>query len=261
MSGFEARWLDLREPVDHAARDKNLRGEVVAHLSPSGEAVKVVDLGCGTGSTFRALSPEGRGWQWLLLDNDPLLLAEARSRHETEARMAFVEADLADLRGEMFAGAHLVTASALFDLTSAAFVERLAMQLSEAGAGLYAALNYDGVCRWGNPHPADTEVVAAFNEHQRGNKGFGPALGPDSGPMLKAIFEAVGFRVSMAKSPWQFTPDHAELQRQFIEGMARAVAETRSLDALILEDWRRNRLARADHSACEVGHWDVLALR
>jgi SAM-dependent methyltransferase len=260
MSGFEARWLDLREPVDHAARDGAMRQQVTAFLAPFGSAASVVDLGCGTGSTFRALLPEGQGWRWLLVDNDPLLLAEAKSRHGYQAAIAFTEADLAGLDGALFDDAHLVTASALFDLTSAAFVDNMASQLRASGTGLYAALNYDGTCRWTNPHPADAEVVSAFNMHQQGEKGFGQALGPESGPFLQIAFEAVGYHVSMARSPWIFTSRHAELHRQFIEGMASAVSETRSLDALVLEDWRRNRLARAEHSACEVGHWDVLAL-
>ncbi len=260
MSGFEARWLNLREPVDHAARDTDLRRMAIEHLVGKGEGVKVVDLGCGTGSTFRALLPESLRWHWLLLDNDPLLLAEARSRHGDAPVLETAETDLAALSPDLFAGADLVTASALFDLVSAGFVQRLAEQIQRYGAGLYAALNYDGTCQWGNRHPADADVVAAFNEDQRRDKGFGPALGPESGPFLKTALEAAGFRVSIKPSPWVFTPEHAELHRQFIEGMASAVAAMRSLDPLLLEDWRRHRLARAEHSSCTVGHWDVLAL-
>lgn len=259
MSGFETRWLDLREPADHAARDVGLRHRAIEHLADKAEGARIVDLGCGTGSTFRALSPESRHWHWLLVDNDPLLLAEARTRHGDEASLQIVETDLAAVSPTVFAGADLVTASALFDLVSGDFIERLTARLRQEGASLYAALNYDGTCNWGNPHAADAEVVAAFNEDQRRDKGFGPALGPQSGPFLKKACERAGLRVSIAPSPWRFTPENAELHRQFIEGMAKAVSDTRSLDPLLLEDWRRHRLARAEHSTCIVGHWDVLA--
>lgn len=260
MSGFETRWLDLREPVDHAARDEALRLQAIAHLAPLGEMARVVDLGCGTGSTFRALSPQGRRWRWLLVDNDPLLLGAARLRLCNDADITLAETDLLQFCPEIFDGADLITASALFDLTSAAFVERLAEQIKVSGTGLYAVLNYDGHCRWSAPHPDDAAVVMAFNEHQRGDKGFGPALGPDSGPALKRVLEAAGFRVSIAPSPWRLTPHHADLQREFIDGMALAVSQVNGVGALGLEDWRRTRLARVKHSACEVGHWDILAL-
>jgi hypothetical protein len=58
MSGFSAEWLALREPYDRRARNSGVVEAVLAALDPS--SVKIVDLACGTGSTFRALSPTSR---------------------------------------------------------------------------------------------------------------------------------------------------------------------------------------------------------
>lgn len=262
MSGFETRWLDLREPVDHRARHTGLRGLALDLLDTAEDDKYIVDVGCGTGSTFRALMPEVAGRRWRFVDHDPRLLEEASKRHRQHDGGAaeFLQLDLADVRPDMFSGAALVTASALFDLASLALVESLAGHLKACGASLYAALNYNGVCVWSSRHDADDLVVAAFNEHQRGDKGLGPALGPDSGPILNRVFEKYGFDVMMGESPWRFGSDDAELHAQFIDGMATAVGQTRSLDPLLLQDWRRNRLARVHGSTCEVGHWDVLAI-
>lgn len=261
MSGFEARWLELREGADHAARDPGLRQRVIDHINGSNDDAPIVDLGCGTGSTFRALLPQAARWRWRLVDNDPALLAEADARHGAEAGIEFVAADLSSLSPDMLADARLVTASALFDLCSEDFVRNLAKSVGRENAGLYAALNYDGYCVWDTPHPADAEVVAAFNMHQRTDKGFGRALGPDSGPCLKAVLQAAGFRVLMEKSPWRLDQARSELQRRFVDGMADAAAETGSVQPSTLGDWRRIRLERTETSACTVGHWDVLALR
>ena len=48
MSGFDTRWLDLREKADHAARDTGLLEKAIAHADAGGQTVSVVDLGCGT---------------------------------------------------------------------------------------------------------------------------------------------------------------------------------------------------------------------
>ncbi|WP_313197749.1 class I SAM-dependent methyltransferase [Rhizobium sp.] len=261
MSGFDKRWLDLREVADQAARDCDLRRQVIDHVVPAGEGALVVDLGAGTGSTFRALSPEALHWRWRLVDNDPLLLAEARNRHGQSARIECVEAQLSDPAIDLLSGARLVTASALFDLVSEEFLVRLLAQVVQAEAGLYAALNYDGVCRWDTSHPMDEEVVAAFNAHQRQDKGFGPALGPTAAPVLRALLEEQGFKVAMEPSPWRLDRSHAELQRQFVSGLATAAAETGLLAETDINDWRLARLERAENSGCLVGHWDIFAVR
>lgn len=260
MSGFETRWLDLREPADHAARDAGLLQKATAYVDAGGRNLSVVDLGCGTGSTLRAFSHSAAQWRWTLLDNDPLLLTEATSRHGGDMQLECVKADLSEPSPELFAGARLVTASALLDLVSASFLQRLVSSLENTGCGFYTALNYDGRCTWHQAHEADAGVVHAFNSHQRRDKGFGPALGPVAEGVLRDILQTSGFRVFAARSPWQLGADSAELQRQFVIGVAAAAGETGLLDRAIVEDWRAYRLEHADRG-CVVGHWDMLATR
>ena len=103
-------------------------------------------------------------------------------------------------------------------------------------------------------------MVAAFNRHQRGDKGLGPALGPEAGSELAAAFARRGFTVTSAESPWALGPDDADLQAAFVEGMARAVSETEMLEPEDIETWLAKRLDSARSGRCVIGHLDVLAL-
>jgi hypothetical protein len=252
---FEARWLDLREPADHAARDPGLLAAAADWLGAA-EAPVAVDLGAGTGSTIRAFGARGAGVRWRLVDNDPDLLGKAAARHPAAET---VRADLRDVDALPLAGARLVTASALFDLAGDAWLGRLADRLAAARLGLYAALSYDGETDWEPADPRDAGVLAAFNEHQRGDKGLGPALGPAAGARLAEIMVERGYRVHTAASPWRLGPGEGALQAALAEGIASAAAAAGAYRATEWAQARRTA-ATAGTSSCTVGHLDVLAL-
>lgn len=254
---FDRTWLELREPADIQARDADLLRRAAVLLDAPDSIV--VDLGSGTGATVRAFSPLLRGpVQWRLVDHDPALLlaaAEALLGEQVET----VLLDLTQLNDLPLTGASLVTASALFDLCSASFVDELANHLAMRQLGLYAALNYDGTIVWERPHRYDTTMVQLFNAHQRSNKGFGPALGSDAGRVLADIFARLGYDVTMANSPWYLSQSMRTLQAAFIEGVVTAVGELGQIELSALRTWRQSRLeAMAAGAACRVGHLDIL---
>jgi hypothetical protein len=81
---FDADWLMLREPFDHAARSVALARRLVDCLP---KRPRLLDLGAGTGSLFRFLAPIfGRGQDWILVDSDAALLDEAFGRTAAWAR-------------------------------------------------------------------------------------------------------------------------------------------------------------------------------
>lgn len=268
MSGFSIDWLDLREGADRRARDSDLCARAMHWLqtapAPDREAV-VVDLGAGTGSTLRALHGAGhRPLLWRLLDHDPALLAEARRRHGGQTGIETFAADLSDIGTLPLIGARLVTASALFDLVSAEFLQRLAQALKRPAGqdpiGVYSALNYDGLTRWTPSHSLDDVVLEAFNRDQRRDKGFGPALGPEAAGAMREAFSRAGFRVFSASSPWELDGTDERLASALITGIAAAVAGSSGLAASALEDWVRFRQAQVTSGSCTVGHTDLLAL-
>ncbi|MGM0586114.1 MAG: methyltransferase domain-containing protein [Pseudomonadota bacterium] len=247
---FASDWLDLREPADRAGRDPGLLDALTDWVG--GHTLRAADLGCGTGANWRALSPRLPALRWSLIDNDPRLLAEAARRTGAQTRRL----DLAAAPGEAARAGELVTASALFDLVSAEWLARFLDALPRHAA-IYAALNYDGHETWTPEPPHEAEALAAFHGHQRGDKGFGPALGPQAGAALAAGLAARGWRVFTARSPWRLGADHAALRAALAEGAAGAVAETGALPREPRAAWAAGRRAAR---RVEIGHLDVLAL-
>lgn len=274
--GFSAEWLALREPADHAARDPGLAAAAAAALGEK-RVQRVVDLGCGAGSNLRGFAPKlGPRQHWTLVDYDPRLLAAARaalSRWADRAtaegdalvleksgrriEVAFRQADLAADPAAPLAGeVDLVTAAALFDLVSQGWLERFSDALAARRLPLYTVLIYDGIERWSPAHPADAAALAAFHAHQAGDKGFGPALGPQATPAFEAALARRGYRVRRAKSPWRLGRAEAALIEALADGAAGALAETGRMAPADVESRRRaHRVA----SACEIGHEDLLA--
>ena len=273
MSGFDKDWLALREPVDSKARNRDLLSRLGGHLlqfrpNPAEGGHALVDIGCGTGSTYRSLMralPEEitSSLYWSLLDYDPLLLAEAERRiGKANGTLVYQQHDLNDLDRLDLDGTAFVTASALFDLCSEAFCRRFRDHLVKSRCGLYAALNYDGRTLWSIEHPLDQIAVQDFNRHQGTDKGFGPALGPDATAVLQQLFSEAGYQVVTGESPWEMRADDARLQRAFLEGFRQPLTEIGSLDPRELDTWLAFRIdaISAPESLCVVGHADLLAL-
>ncbi|MFB2549978.1 class I SAM-dependent methyltransferase [Ensifer soli] len=261
MSGFAADWLALREPADLAARDRGLVAALAARLARTPSPL-IVDLGCGTGSTFRALSPHlPDAARWRMVDNDPSLLREARTRIGPPLDIAWLQQDLGDVAALPLADATVVTASAFFDLCSAPFCDRLVRALSNHGCGLYAALTYDGRMRWSRPHPLDALVTRDVNLHQRTDKGFGPALGPEATTFLADALRRAGFHVHVTASDWCLTAGQAALQAEFLDGLRAPLAAIGRLSAGAVADWLGFRKADIGRPGawCLVGHRDLLA--
>src|SRR5947209_4152700 len=115
---FSADWLALREPHDLRARNPAVLAAVVGSLAGK-NALRIVDLACGTGSTLRALAPHIRTTQsWRLVDNNLSLLARACDM-TSPAGVSFTTTPLDigfDLEAALDGPIDLVTTSALLDL-------------------------------------------------------------------------------------------------------------------------------------------------
>lgn len=277
MSGFSPEWLRLREGADRRARNPLLRQRVAAMLSQR-EQVDVIDLGCGAGSSLRAMAPHLPARQrWLMIDHDPALLEAARqalaawadeaqgfggalrlSKCGASIEVSFAQRDLArKIESILDAPADLVTASALFDLVSRSWIARMAASLAARRTPLYAALTHNGADSWTPPHPSDDAVRSAFRQHQVRDKGFGPAAGPHAARALADALARAGYRVTTADSAWTIDENEPALMREIATGVAQAAAETGLVAKPELDAWLRARVAA---SACRIGHTDALAV-
>ena len=261
MSGFSAEWLKLREPYDLRARNSAVL-DAVSNLLADKPSVAIVDLASGTGSTFRALSPRIRARQdWRLADNDLSLLARV-PRSSPNISVTAVPVDLnRDLEAAFDRPADLVTTSALLDLVSNEWLNRLAVEVAARGLPVYAALSYDGRAELAPSDPLDGRIVDAVNRHQRTDKGFGPALGPSAGQAAIATFERVGYAVTHGLADWDFGPPDREIQTEVLSGWGVAAREIGEPPRREINDWlkRRRGLIAAGRSSMRVGHVDLLA--
>jgi hypothetical protein len=264
MSGFSADWLTLREHHDLRARNPAVLDAVTAFLEPL-SSVQIVDLACGTGSTLRALSPHLPARQnWKLIDNDLGLLARTTAtplaRH---ANVTAVPLDLnRDLEAALDGPVDLVATSALLDLVSETWLDRLAVEIAARSIPLYAALSYDGRIAFTLPDPLDAAIAAAVNAHQRTDKGFGPALGPAAAGYGIARFESLGYSVIHGTSDWTLGPDDLDIQAELLTGWASAAHDIGALSLADTTAWlaRRREAVAEGASSLLVGHVDFLAI-
>ncbi|WP_085316185.1 class I SAM-dependent methyltransferase [Derxia lacustris] len=290
MTGFSTDWLRLREPWDRAARAAAWpQLDLGVALAGRAAPLTVVDLGCGSGANLRELAPRLGGRQhWRLVDHDAALLAavpDALARWAADAGHRLqVQADgVIELSGAGFSarierqpldlaqqlhrlaldGVQLVTGSALLDLVSADWLDRLAAQAAGAGAALLFALSVDGRCDWLPADPQDGAAQALFDRHQRRDKGFGPALGLAAVAHLAQRLAARGYRVAQAPSDWVIEGEAAaDMLAALLDGMAAAAAEQAQDEGAApdsLRDWQCRRHALLAASRLRIGHVDLLA--
>lgn len=267
MSGFSAEWLTLREPADLRARNAALREAVARHFAGR-EAITITDLGCGTGSTVRALTAALPPRQtWRLVDHDDALLAAARERcRDLQGGTITLEPRRADLASEIEAviaePTDLVTTSAFLDLVPTSWIDRLADALARRRLPFHAALTVDGHISCMPEDRDDRAVLAAFRRHQEGDKGLGAALGPAAARAAVAGFEARGYRVAAAPADWRLDGDDAALQAMLLAGWHSAASETGTLERRMLDGWhaRRRQAIAAGVSRLRVGHTDIWAV-
>lgn len=264
MSGFSVAWLAMREPYDVAARNAAVFGEMLAAFR--GQAsISVVDLACGTGSTLRAISKRLPARQtWRFVDNDLVLLSVAGTLGQPpEVTVTARAVDLVrDLELALDGPIDLITTSALLDLVSEDWLERLMIEAGARRLPIYAALSYDGRVSFDPPVPFDADIVAAVNRHQQTDKGFGPALGPDAVRAAAEIAKRVGYSFVQGSSDWTFGNVDTAIQQEVVRGFAHAAGDLHELPGGRIADWLTRRLEAiaAGASSMRVGHVDFFAL-
>jgi hypothetical protein len=263
MSGFSAQWLALREPYDKTARNPVVLDALLEAFRGQG-SISVVDLACGSGATLRAIGGRLPARQnWRLVDNDLGLLAEAATLGRApDVAVAARAVDLArDLELALDGPVDLITASALFDLVSTEWLDRLVVEAAARRLPVYAALTFDGRISFEPGAPGDPDIVTAFNRHQRSDKGFGPALGPDAAVGAAERFTQVGYAVTQGRSDWVLGPGDKVIQNEMVAGFAQAAREVGMPDERI-ETWCAERCAliAAGRGQLRIGHLDVFAL-
>lgn len=273
MSVFSPTWLALREPSDTEARSIKVIDACRQHFGPR-DSITVCDLGAGTGSAVRAFAdilPQEQ--YWTLVDHDQRNLAAAIDALSAWSDQVVVSDDrlklqrgsrIIEVRVRCFdfsvnpascwmADTDLITASALFDLTSKEWITNLANALSTDDIALLATLTFDGTIVADPAHPLDTSIAEAFRLHQTRDKGFGPAAGASAATHLQQSMERLGYKVDSGSSPWRLQGKTSELFIQTVNGIADAVRETGAVG--LVDDWLQARIQ--DTRLLTIGHQDA----
>jgi hypothetical protein len=281
-----SRWLRLREPCDIAARSEALT-RAIAETLPVEGPVCVLDLATGEGSNIRFLAGRLPGPQrWLAVDRSPTLLRGLCERMSSwgEERGYTVQTDAdgcrlhgADIecdvetrqvdlgaldRHDIFAGRHLVTASALLDLVSTQWLRALVAHCQRERASALFTISYNGDFSCAPAEAEDGLVRDLMNEHQKTDKGLGgPATGPDAVTRAVRCFAEAGYHVQCEPSDWALGPAEQDVQRALVDGWAEAATEIAPDRTSTIADWRARRLAHveAGRSRVIVGHDDLAA--
>lgn len=291
--GFAVDWLAARDPYDVAALDRvglDLLRPWLAE-QPSYRPLRVVDLGCGTGSGLR------RTLTWLdarpvvayAVDRDAALLAAlvagdlgstargASDSADTDARVTVVPV-LADVLGPLDGAGgpadgtvDLLVSHAVADLFPLdRFASRIRALLRPGGRA-QIALTYDGETRFAPDDAADLErrTIAAYHRHMDRARAQDPTYGGSTaGRRLVAALEAAGLEiVRAAPSTWDVRagdgPGGVAVLTGLIDYVIRAVAELGDPPADEVARWERSRRAALDAGAlrASVRHLDVIAGR
>jgi len=171
--------------------------------------------------------------------------------------------DLAhDLEAALDGAVDLVTTTALLDLVSEPWLDRLVTEIAARRLPLYAALSYDGRIVFDPPVPGDAAIMAAVNAHQRGDKGFGRALEkPTAAGGRVARFHGGRLRGHPRYADWVIGPRDRDMQNELLTGWAGAARERGSPPFNETIAWltRRRGLVAAGRSSIRVGHVDFFA--
>lgn len=274
MTAAEPGWLDLRRPVDDAARQESLPllDDAVARLNTEAESnqrsLLAIDVGAGTGNSalwfdtaLRARLPE---WElnWVLLDSDRSSLDLAGTALPHARTVCAPIAALPELTAEVLTASEvpgtrlLLTCSALLDVLTEADLSCVVRTLEDHdGLGLFL-LSIVGEWALHPTHPDDHAIDRAFTAHQHRDS----RLGHHAPEHLITLARRRGLTAVAGSSPWRLSApaDRAFLTRFLSERLDAALDEDPTL-ADVTGDWRTQRRSQLDSGLrVRVDHLDVL---
>lgn len=258
-------WLTLREPADARSRSTALAQDV-SRLLPAVGPQHVHDLGSGTGSMRRWLAPRLRGPQrWIEHDRDADLLSRTGDLEPTLSRDGIpvrVETRASELASVSdLDDASLITASALLDVLTEDALANLVGLAQQARVPCLLTLSVVGRVTLAPAHRLDTQVQAAFNDHQRRTTTIGRLLGPDAVDRAAALFREAGMEARTEPSPWVLDAHCPELLTTWFDEWLDAACEQdpRLDDQAVAYRVERQRQQEDGALKAVIHHLDLLA--
>ncbi|MBD3640587.1 MAG: glycosyltransferase family 4 protein [Marinobacter sp.] len=268
---FDREWLEAREPADHRARSELLTERLDHWLrnqyaSLGAEPLVMADIGSGRASNSLFLSSRlSVPGLWHLIEQDGGLLALGESRLRQCGQLV-VGHHLTLTTGEMErllpVPLHLLTASALIDLVSDAWLRSLTAAVVGRQASVLIVLSYAGEFGLSPPDADDRKLKELVNRHQHRDKGSGRALGPEATSRFRELLLDAGYTVQVEDSPWHLDRDDAVAVETLLRGWVEAALEQSPAASTWLGAWLDRRLGQLASGELQVmvAHHDLLAL-
>lgn len=270
-----AEYLEAKFDLDERSLNPQARAAFLDRLHQLPE-VRCLDVGAGTGATFRRLLEAGLATplSMIALDRDPLLLEIARedAARRLRAQGREVSVEPAEVRAEgeparrlRLAACELqeyvplevpnvVVAHAFLDIVPLRDALRLIAGWLEPGGLLYASLNYDGdttLLPASEDEAFEAKILAHYNQSMERRRVDGrPIGGAYSGRRLYRMLPVHGFEIlGCGSSDWSITPHLGEYRagdatclRALLDMIGGEAQRSGLFDRGRLERWRADRL-------------------
>ena len=124
------------------------------------------------------------------------------------------------------------------------------------------ALSYNGQMVWAPAAGGDELACDLINAHQRTDKSFGTALGPDAVPALASRLDPEAGAIEIGRSDWVLGRTDEALQAALLAGYEAAAIAIAPEAEVALRRWagRRRVMISGGQSSLRVGHSDLLLL-
>jgi SAM-dependent methyltransferase len=289
-----SEYLEAKFALDERSLNREVRAAFLDALRGLPQ-IECLDVGAGTGATFRRLLQSGLTTPLSLtaLDRDRGLLDIARqdaegwlralgleprvedgaiqTRGERLAAMRFAAGDLKDHRPDRLY--NVITAHAFLDLSPLPQALRQFAAWLEPGGYLYASINYDGDTALAPSYQVatfDATILRHYNDSMELRRVDGQATGGAyCGRRLQALLPDHAFDiVACGSSDWNISPFEGEYRnsdaiclKALLDFIGCEGQRSKLLEADQLDRWRDDRLRSLQQ--CRLGmrisHLDLLA--
>lgn len=281
---FNPNWLDERFIHDLRARNVDVQHACLNHFNDR-DAISIVDVGSGTGSTLLALYDKiDKDQYWTFLEEDPILIAHSLQRikgilqsegytyskhHETIAfrnkrhtiRLHTINDSLLHIDTLMDLGkVDLLTASAIFDLFSIEQYAEFVENIHQHSLAVLSVLNYTGM-HFSPIDSSDAEMVSLYNGHMRRPQDFGIGMGAQCQSDIVALYNSLDKKIISGASIWNLSPEHTRMHSMILDYMKAGVGAMTD-DPAQLDLWLRHKRHLSDQGelTISVNHFDYFVI-
>jgi len=273
-------WLDERFVHDVSARNKSVEQACFSYFDKQ-DAINIMDVGSGTGSTFLALYARIENDQnWTFLEQDAKLIDHSVKRICKELAVEGFQIETLDNKTTFSTDSRtitlttlndsllnidtylrdlsidLVTASAIFDLFSIDQYAKFDQIVRGHNCAILSVLNYTGMSF--NPVlEGDDTCIELYHGHMLRSQHFGIGMGPNCHRDIKKYYSDNGANYTEGNSIWHLDPEAQAMHGFILEYMEIAINEMPGRPEYF-NDWLKNRRQESGDNRLliQVDHFD-----